>query len=1055
MNLRGLSAVTGVLVALFASQEASGANVLLLTDSSGSLTTVESNIKTNLQAAGYTVNTLWDGDSQANYTAAFANNDVVYIPSDVSTTDMGTKLRTCPIGIVNEIAAYMDDLGLCTSNGTTTSSSTINISTNSHYVTSPFSTGSFTVGSTTYTISQAAGTTASGATILATAGGTNSILAVDTGATLANTISSNSTASGRRIQMPLQCGVISTGTLSANAQTLLQRIVLWAALIDGKLEAQWKLNETSGTSASDSSGNSKTGTVTGTASWVSAVLNNGFSFNGATKIQATGLMGNPRNVSVAAWANLTTTDTTGAEVISLGDHFVLRLDDSGSTKAIFYNGSSYITASVSQTFAGTGWHHFAAVFDDGHGTLKLYIDGALAATTSTTSSVSWSGLGTNTVIGRNGNGATASDFTGTLDEVRVYSYAISSTEVAQLFGLIGRWNLSETSGTTASDSTVFDRDATLTGTASWSTDCGGMNVFSFDGSSNYFTVANTADFQPTGMLSMSAWVKGNTWKDSSGGDVDTIVRKGDATPNNYNLCISSGKVMFCLDASDTAGFVGNTVLNAGQWYHVAATWDGTTAKIYVNGVLDNSPGAAKAAPIGTDTRTLYIGGRSGTDCFDGQIRDVRIYNRPMTAIELVQGAGLVGWWKFAEGSGTSSADSSGMGNNVTLAASAGWTSDCAGNNNALLTNGAASGTASTTAPFTPPDVGTVAFWLRSTGAPSGVARIIGLGGDWEVRQQVDGTVVTDLCGDGATTICTVTPLTEVGRWYHVAFTFDSSNDTYAIYVDGNLEASGTNPVNMVQQTAAVLSFGTRTGATEYWSGALRDVRVYNRKLCPAEIDDLYGIVLYWKLDEASGNSAVDSSGLGRTGTVTGTASWTAGKISNAIQLNGTNHVEVSSLLGSPKNVTIAAWGNLTAADTSGAELVSIGDYFKIRLNEGTTTRAYFYNGTSSVATSISQTYTGWHHFAAVFSDSGDYCKLYVDASEVASTSTTVTIPWSGLGTKTVVGAHGNGSTNYDWSGKIDDVRIYNRALCPTEIQQVKNLGGTFGGVKVTKWIEVQ
>ena len=91
MKRRGLSAVVGVLVALFASQGSVGVNVLLLTDSSGSLTTVESNLKTNLQAAGYTVNTLWDGDSQANYTAAFANNDVVYIPSDVSTTDMGTS----------------------------------------------------------------------------------------------------------------------------------------------------------------------------------------------------------------------------------------------------------------------------------------------------------------------------------------------------------------------------------------------------------------------------------------------------------------------------------------------------------------------------------------------------------------------------------------------------------------------------------------------------------------------------------------------------------------------------------------------------------------------------------------------------------------------------------------------------------------------------------------------------------------------------------------------------------------------------------------------------
>src|SRR5689334_21637938 len=192
MKRCGLFTVIALFVALLASETAWGVNVLLLTDSSGSLTTVESNIKTNLQAAGYTVNTLWDGDTQANYTAAFANNDCVYIPSDISTTDMGTKLRTCPIGIVNEIPAYMDDLGLCTANGTSTSSTTINITNNTHSVTSPFTTGSFTVGSSTYTIAQVSGTTASGAVVLATVGGVNSIIAVDTGGTLVNTISSNS-----------------------------------------------------------------------------------------------------------------------------------------------------------------------------------------------------------------------------------------------------------------------------------------------------------------------------------------------------------------------------------------------------------------------------------------------------------------------------------------------------------------------------------------------------------------------------------------------------------------------------------------------------------------------------------------------------------------------------------------------------------------------------------------------------------------------------------------------------------------------------------------------
>ena len=146
---------------------------------------------------------------------------------------------------------------------------------------------------------------------------------------------------------------------------------------------------------------------------------------------------------------------------------------------------------------------------------------------------------------------------------------------------------------------------------------------------------------------------------------------------------------------------------------------------------------------------------------------------------------------------------------------------------------------------------------------------MGLGGDWEIRQQVDGTVVTDLCGDGATTICTVTPLTEVGRWYHLAFTFDSSNDTYAIYVDGQLERSGTNPVNMVQQPAAVLSFGTRTGATEYWSGALRDVRVYSRKLCPTEIEAYMAFCGIGSWTKQAAPRPLDSSGIGNNGTYTG------------------------------------------------------------------------------------------------------------------------------------------------------------------------------------------
>ena len=81
---------------------------------------------------------------------------------------------------------------------------------------------------------------------------------------------------------------------------------------------------------------------------------------------------------------------------------------------------------------GGGSHHFAAVFDNDSDLVTLYVDGVSAATLSTASSISYSGLGSNTQIGRNGNGSTAYDFTGTVDDVHVYNYALSADEVRNL-----------------------------------------------------------------------------------------------------------------------------------------------------------------------------------------------------------------------------------------------------------------------------------------------------------------------------------------------------------------------------------------------------------------------------------------------------------------------------------------------------------------------------------------------------------------------------------------------------------------------------------------------
>ena len=102
--------------------------------------------------------------------------------------------------------------------------------------------------------------------------------------------------------------------------------------------------------------------------------------------------------------------------------------------------------------------------------------------------------------------------------------------------------------------------------------------------------------------------------------------------------------------------------------------------------------------------------------------------------------------------------------------------------------------------------------------------------------------------------------------------------------------------------------------------------------------------------------------------------------------------------------------------------------------------AFFYNGSTWVIAASSQTYlgTGWHHFAAVFNDDQNVCKFYVDGVEVASRATTVTIPWYGSGNENS-DRRPTATATRRWTSpaRSTTCRIYNRALCPSEIQDSK------------------
>ena len=101
MKFHGLKSLVFAAICLLLVLPASPNTVLMVIANSDSLTREETTIKTQFQNWGYTVTTVWDNDAQANFDAAVAACDVVYIPSTIQELELMSKLRTATKGVVS------------------------------------------------------------------------------------------------------------------------------------------------------------------------------------------------------------------------------------------------------------------------------------------------------------------------------------------------------------------------------------------------------------------------------------------------------------------------------------------------------------------------------------------------------------------------------------------------------------------------------------------------------------------------------------------------------------------------------------------------------------------------------------------------------------------------------------------------------------------------------------------------------------------------------------------------------------------------------------------
>ncbi|MCB1870742.1 MAG: DUF2341 domain-containing protein, partial [Gammaproteobacteria bacterium] len=218
----------------------------------------------------------------------------------------------------------------------------------------------------------------------------------------------------------------STLTITSNDATLYQ------LNIDANLKGYYSFDNTGDLGNDDSPGGTNDGTVNGATATVNGTRGDVLSFDGNDYAQINGHFGNPANVTLAAWVNLTAADTSGSEVISLGDSVALRLDaPTHGVQAFMYNGSTWTNINSGQFLAGSGWHHVAYTYDNATHVQTLYIDGVAAGSNTVSGSISYT-LGANSFIGKHGDGQTTFDFNGLIDDVRVYDRTLDASEVGAL-----------------------------------------------------------------------------------------------------------------------------------------------------------------------------------------------------------------------------------------------------------------------------------------------------------------------------------------------------------------------------------------------------------------------------------------------------------------------------------------------------------------------------------------------------------------------------------------------------------------------------------------------
>ena len=191
----------------------------------------------------------------------------------------------------------------------------------------------------------------------------------------------------------------------------------------------------------------------------------------------------------------------------------------------------------------------------------------------------------------------------------------------------------------ATDYSIYGNHGTLynftfSGTSDWTTGVYG-NALRFNGSNNFINIPDSPSLRPQS-FTITLWYKPDV---SDIGGTIIVKRGGDPGEESFWILHSGGdyKIYFRIYTDSLKGVSSSNPINEDRFYFIAFVHDASEnlVKAYVDGKLVNSGTYTGSNTILYSDKPVRIGHRYGIEHVNGILDEIRIYNRVLSATEIM------------------------------------------------------------------------------------------------------------------------------------------------------------------------------------------------------------------------------------------------------------------------------------------------------------------------------------------------------------------------------------------------------------------------------------